>query len=172
MAHSEPVRDSDAALHNPPSAIYSNKELQVNPPSAIYNVKELQVDPTSDTPPSIGDDDEGVQDVEKDLESRGAAVPAQTKNEKDPNLVEFDGPDDPGNPMNWSRTKKWTVTLVMAFLTFVITFASSVFSTATYVTALEFGVSDEVMTLGTSLFVLVRSAPASVERKKKRFDAL
>jgi len=39
-------------------------------------------------------------------------------------------------------------------MTFVITFASSVFSTATQPTAQEFGVSTEVMILGTSLFVL------------------
>lgn len=39
-------------------------------------------------------------------------------------------------------------------ITFCITFASSVFSTATFVAAREFHVSTEVMTLGTSLFVL------------------
>lgn len=39
-------------------------------------------------------------------------------------------------------------------LTLTITFASSVFSTANTVTAEEFGVSQEVMVLGTSLFVL------------------
>ncbi|KAK5017109.1 hypothetical protein LTR39_001722 [Cryomyces antarcticus] len=47
--------------------------------------------------------------------------------------------------MNWPVWKK---------LTFCITFASSVFSTATRPTALLFGVSNEVMVLATSLFVL------------------
>lgn len=46
------------------------------------------------------------------------------------------------------------VTIVLGFMTFCITFASSVFSTATVPTAIEFGVSNEVMILGTSLFVL------------------
>lgn len=27
---------------------------------------------------------------------------------EDPNVVEFDGPDDPENPLNWSSTKKAT----------------------------------------------------------------
>ncbi|KAI1763132.1 MFS general substrate transporter [Hypoxylon sp. FL1150] len=56
--------------------------------------------------------------------------------------------------MNFPTWKKWAITFCMAFVTLVITFASSVFSTATLVTAKEFRVSTEVMTLGTSLFVL------------------
>ena len=71
------------------------------------------------------------------------------------NVVGWDGPDDPQNPQNWKKSKKYTVTIFYATLTFCITFASSVFSTATMVTAKKYGVSNEVMTLGTSLFVLV-----------------
>lgn len=78
---------------------------------------------------------------------------------KDPNLVDWNGPDDPENPMNWSRSKKWIVTFTFSLMTFVITFASSVFSTATVVTSKQYGVSTETMTLGTSLFVLVRQRP-------------
>lgn len=78
---------------------------------------------------------------------------------KDPNIVDWNGPDDPGNPMNWPRSKKWVVTFTFSLMTFVITFASSVFSTATVVTSQEYGVSTEVMTLGTSLFVLVSHRP-------------
>jgi MFS family permease len=56
--------------------------------------------------------------------------------------------------MNWPKGKKWLVTCTLASMTWVITFASSVFSTATVVTAKKFGVSNEVMILGTSLFIL------------------
>lgn len=73
---------------------------------------------------------------------------------KDPNLVEWDGPNDPGNPMNWPTSKKWRVTISLGLMTFCVTFASSVFSNATVPVAEEFGVSTEVTTLGTSLFVL------------------
>lgn len=72
------------------------------------------------------------------------------------NVVGWDGPNDPQNPQNWNKSKKYTVTIFYATLTFCITFSSSVFSTATMVTAKEYGVSNEVMTLGTSLVVLVR----------------
>lgn len=66
------------------------------------------------------------------------------------------GPDDPQNPQNWPKSKKYLVTVLYAILTFTLTFSSSIFSTATEVTSKEFGVSTEVMTLGTGLIVLVR----------------
>jgi MFS transporter, DHA1 family, multidrug resistance protein len=57
--------------------------------------------------------------------------------------------------MNWPVAKKWVYTMTLGMLTFTVTFASSVFSAATQVTSKEFGVSTEVMILGTSLFVAV-----------------
>jgi multidrug resistance protein len=69
------------------------------------------------------------------------------------NLVEW-AENDPENPQNWPTSKKWIVTTVMSTLTFCVTFASSVFSSATEASAKEFGVSDEVMVLASSLFVL------------------
>ncbi|KAE8384529.1 major facilitator superfamily domain-containing protein [Aspergillus alliaceus] len=71
----------------------------------------------------------------------------------DPNLVDWEGKDDPENPQNYSNLRKWVITLTMSSMTVWITFASSVFSTATLVTAKEFNVSAEVMVLGTSLVV-------------------
>jgi multidrug resistance protein len=56
--------------------------------------------------------------------------------------------------MNWPSGRKWLYTIVLGSTTFCVTFASSVFSTATVATAKVFHVSLEVMTLGTSLFVL------------------
>lgn len=105
----------------------------------------------------LTESDEG-SDKDEDLEKQ---VVHNDRNqepirEKDPNLVEWNGQSDPGNPMNWSRGRKWMITLAMGSMTWVITFASSVFSTATIVTAREFHTSEEVMILGTSLFVLVR----------------
>ena len=71
------------------------------------------------------------------------------------NVVGWDGPNDPQKPHNWTKSKKYTTTVLYSSMTLCITFASSIFSTATMVTAKMYGVSNEVMTLGTSLFVLV-----------------
>ena len=69
-------------------------------------------------------------------------------------IVEFEGPDDPLNPLNWSIRKRVSATVLLSLTTFVVTFASSVFSSALRVVAVEFHVSNEVATLGISLFVV------------------
>jgi MFS transporter, DHA1 family, multidrug resistance protein len=98
---------------------------------------------------------------EKDLENADSEDPCPEEQGEqtaqpatDPNLIEWDGPDDPENPLNWSKSKKWITTCVLGLMTFCVTFASSVFSNATVPTSLIYGVSTEVTTLGTSLFVL------------------
>jgi hypothetical protein len=37
----------------------------------------------------------------------------------DPNIVDWDGPDDPKNPMNWSSFRKWTTIGLVSTITFV-----------------------------------------------------
>jgi hypothetical protein len=69
-------------------------------------------------------------------------------------IVGWDGEDDPANPMNFPRSTKWVMTISLAAITFCVSFSSSAFSTATTVTAEEFGISLEVMILGVSLYVL------------------
>jgi DHA1 family multidrug resistance protein-like MFS transporter len=69
-------------------------------------------------------------------------------------LVDWDGPNDPNNPQNWSKGYKWWIYMVLSGMTFVVSFASSVWSTTVIVTAEEFGVSQEVMILGITLYVV------------------
>lgn len=93
-------------------------------------------------------------DLEKQ-ESSSSKKGEDQSDDHDPNIVVFGGEDDMGNPQNWPYWKKWCITVSLGLMTLSVTFASSVFSTATTVTSQQFGVSTEVMTLGTSLFVLV-----------------
>lgn len=113
----------------------------INPNTEALEKESTQLPPSSQHATDI--------DVENAQDQPEAEKPA----EKDPNLVEWDGPDDPENPQNFSRLRKWVITVVMSSMTMWITFASSVFSTATLATAKEFNVSTEVMILGTSLTV-------------------
>ena len=43
----------------------------------------------------------------------------QDERERDPNVVTWDGPNDPLNPMNWTMKKKWTNIAVLSILTLV-----------------------------------------------------
>lgn len=68
--------------------------------------------------------------------------------------MEFEGPDDPLNPLNWPLGKRISATILLSLTTFVVTFASSVFSSGLRAVAAEFNVSQEVAILGTSVFVV------------------
>lgn len=74
--------------------------------------------------------------------------------EREEYVVEFDGPNDPLHAQNWPLRKKVSVGVVLAFVTLIAAFGSSIFSTATGMVAAQFNVSREVGILGVSLYVL------------------
>lgn len=69
-------------------------------------------------------------------------------------VVEFDGPDDPIHPQNWQFKKKLIIGAILAYTSLCSTFTSSLFSASTRDFASYFGISIEVATLSTSLYVL------------------
>lgn len=69
-------------------------------------------------------------------------------------LVDFDGPNDPYHPLNWSRHRKVSTTLLYGFVTMTATWASSSYSAGTAQVAEEFGVGSQVAVLGSSLFLM------------------
>lgn len=100
----------------------------------------------------------GSMDVEKTATAPNE-VDSNARGYQYPNdLVDFDGPDDTDNPKNFSKRKKWAITVSMGWMTFVVTFASSIFSVAIDSVSKEYHISRVVATLGVSLFLLVRSS--------------
>ena len=71
----------------------------------------------------------------------------------DPYVVEFIE-NDARNPMTFSQPKKWVITLLNSVAALAVTFVSSAYSGAVEQVIEEFHVSQEVVTLGISLFVL------------------
>ncbi|BGP43462.1 hypothetical protein JCM10449v2_007497 [Rhodotorula kratochvilovae] len=70
----------------------------------------------------------------------------------DPNKVIWDE-NDSENPQNWSDLRKWGVTLLCAQATLVVTFASSAPSSTVRQMSEDFGCSNLVGQLATSLFL-------------------
>ena len=58
------------------------------------------------------------EDTERGSLSQRSFVPSTIDDEeireKDPFLVDFDGPDDPANPLNWSRGYKWAIVILLS----------------------------------------------------------
>lgn len=52
-----------------------------------------------------------VTDIEKEAIEQAAEEP------RDPNIVSWDGPDDPENPLNWTKKRKVSATISIALIT-------------------------------------------------------
>ncbi|KAJ5682584.1 hypothetical protein N7462_005749 [Penicillium macrosclerotiorum] len=63
-------------------------------------------------------------------------------------------PNDPRNPMNFSEVKKWSFTMLVAIATLAVALVSSAYTGGVAEIEEEFGIGDEVATLGVSLFVI------------------
>jgi multidrug resistance protein len=71
----------------------------------------------------------------------------------DPYVVEYI-PNDRRNPMLFPMWKKWVITVLVAFATLAVAFVSAAYTGGVNQIIEEFQVSNEVVTLGVSLFVL------------------
>lgn len=80
-------------------------------------------------PASSNSSDDGTP-AERDLEKGEPETHTSEASSEphDPNIVDWDSPEDPQNPMNWSAKKKWSNIAILSFLTLLIPLASSMFA--------------------------------------------
>ena len=100
-----------------------------------------------------------VVDAEKtggqSLGPTASAVPPNARHgEAQSNIVDFEGPDDPTHPLNWSRNEKLLTTALYSLTTMSTPFAGAIYSPAMDDIATEFNVSKEAVTVGLSLCLL------------------
>jgi hypothetical protein len=56
-----------------------------------------------------------ILEKENDTET----ISEKATDESDPHLVDWDGPDDPANPLNWTSKRKWGNVAILSFLTLI-----------------------------------------------------
>ena len=67
------------------------------------------------------------------------------------NLVDWDGPNDPANPLNKSTAHKWLIMVVVGSATICVTCSSSIASFTYRGMQQDFHISQEVATLSVSM---------------------
>ncbi|KOS22078.1 Polyamine transporter 4 [Escovopsis weberi] len=87
-------------------------------------------------------------------QARDGPVPPQSSEKKDNDALDWDGPDDPDNPMNWPKGKKILHTAIPAVYSFALTSGISTFVAAIPLIQHEFHVSREVALLAVSLYTV------------------
>ncbi|KAK7462878.1 hypothetical protein VKT23_007457 [Stygiomarasmius scandens] len=108
-------------------------------------------------PRNVSERSESLQDGNRrTTRDKGMTDRSQTTTlDESVQIVDWDGPDDPQNPKNWSMKRKWAATLIVSCFTLVSPIASAMISPATGNVMEDFSVTNS--TLGgmiTSVFVL------------------
>lgn len=87
-----------------------------------YNVQESLTARDSSPSPATTDH-EKPGDEEKGgaggHEKEGEHLGERDVKTLDPNIVDWDGPDDPENPLNWSSGLKWGIVATISAITFI-----------------------------------------------------
>ena len=90
----------------------------------------------------------------KEIESDALDYIAEkSESGEDPYLMSW-APGDLRNPHNWPLYRKWLVTIQVALIAFIVSMAGSINSAADVYAAEKFGVSLEVISLQTGLFLV------------------
>lgn len=71
-----------------------------------------------DAAPTIVESDRGST-RERTADGKDAGFETADDEIRDPNVVSWDGPNDPENPMNWTDRKKWTSIAVLSVMTLI-----------------------------------------------------
>jgi multidrug resistance protein len=69
-------------------------------------------------------------------------------------VVGYQGPEDKMNPHNWSKIRKIAVTMLVAWIGFIVGFASSIDSAVIQEAMKDFGVSEIAESLATGLYLV------------------
>lgn len=72
---------------------------------------------------------------------------------EDPYAVTWIPENDPRNPLNFGGLRKWSLTLLVALCTLTVSFASSTYTGSIAQVEQNFGVGEEVVVTGLSVFV-------------------
>ena len=89
------------------------------------------------------------------LERQQTSKSVRSQRQRDPNLVTWNGPDDPENPKNWAMKRKWIATFVVSSFTFISPVASAMVAPALPQMAQDLNVSNTIESqMMLSIFIL------------------
>ncbi|KAJ1019923.1 hypothetical protein NDA16_004204 [Ustilago loliicola] len=87
-------------------------------------------------------------------EKNSESAPDDLNDDRHPYLVDWNSPNDPDNPLNWSMARKSFVTGLLCLLTFSVYMGSAIYTPGVQLLANYFSVGTVTATLGLTLFVL------------------
>lgn len=122
---------------------HETSNVATTEPGAIEGYLEQKVTNTASSSSEAPQTSDTMQDMEKIIPA-GNDVAAT-----DPNLVDWDGPDDPANPRNWSKTFKMANVLLVSLSVLYCNLATTMFSPGAKLMQSEFGFKSDTVEILT-----------------------
>ena len=146
-----PEKEQLALQEGHDADIPSNEGVETDAEAAA-NKKEFGSGLDKDKEPSsLSSIDEPASDPEKGQPT----TTAEEQEPAEPNIVDWSGPDDPENPMNFTATVKWGNIAVLSAMTFLTPLASSMFAPGVPELLKDFGTNNQaVATFVVSVYLL------------------
>ncbi|KAL6155532.1 GTPase-activating protein [Exserohilum turcicum] len=134
---------------NPEKSGYAAFHGSTEPPSNAGDLEELrQAQDGRGREASDSDSSRTLGGVNGD-----SGVRIDSEKGRDYHVVDWYGPDDPQNPRNWSRAKRYFVTFEICFLTFSVYIGSAIYTPGLMDVMRDFGVAQVPALLGLTLYV-------------------
>lgn len=137
-------KSANVAMHGQPQPPEDEQEKQEDS-EGVNQQNERDRSPSGST--------SSASTVDNDAQDLRLGKKVDQEKGKDVLIVDWWGPDDSENPMNWSRPKRFWVTFCICFLTFSVYIGSAIYSAGIMGVMETFGVSQVAATLGLTLFV-------------------
>ncbi|KAM7221796.1 transporter C1529.01-like protein 3 [Rhypophila decipiens] len=103
--------------------LYDKSDYRTRTPSNANSVEMEALDGATINGDQVSDTEKGFGTDKKETINE-----EEERARDDPNVVTWDGPEDPENPMNWPMKKKWMNIAVLSVLTLVTPLGSSMFA--------------------------------------------
>ncbi|KAK0277036.1 hypothetical protein LTS00_014312 [Friedmanniomyces endolithicus] len=141
--HSKPFHEGHLRTTDTPD-LEKSESMQDESPIGAFKLGSSDNDSIRDDP------------IPEDQEKALSQAPSRPHHEPQPptTAADWNGPDDPDNPLNWTMRKRALHIAPIAFLSFATTTGSSMITPATPEIARYFDVSRTASILSLSLFVL------------------
>ena len=150
--HAEPDDEGDS-----PTEHHRSSSLRRLPTSSTVKSTKATRDPELDLSLPYRTLTDGANMEQYRVETRQGEIPGPPRKDGEPGgryrMVTFE-PNDPDNPKNWSKARKWYCTFVVAITCLVVALNSSIISADVDAVAEEFGQSVQLTLASISLFVM------------------
>ena len=116
--------------------------------SSTGDIKELEGNATAERDSAVGWEKDAEKGDPIDLKPKvtvTATVTPTPASDVDPNVVDWDGPDDPANPRNWSPAWKRTNVILVTLSVLYASLATTMYAPAANIMKSEFGYTNDTV---------------------------